>query len=218
MHNKLANSHLPAKPYKIGLAVPVRELHEGHQQEILQHLISLNPEDRRLRFGSQTSDEVIHQYVERLNFNTDAVFGCFDDQLNLVAMAHLAYLPKTADQAQAAEFGVSVLPSGRSQGIGSALLARAAVHARNTNIETLFVHCLANNRAMMHLAQKAGMQVEYAFGDADAYLKLPPANHSTRVEEAANEQWGDFDYAIKRTLKRANQAWWWLLGKPIKTL
>ncbi len=27
----------------------------------------------------------------------------------------------------------------------------------------------------MHLAQKAGMIVEYAYGDADACLKLPPA-------------------------------------------
>lgn len=218
MHNKSANNYLPAKPYKIGLAVPVRELHEGHQKEILQHLLSLNPEDRRLRFGSQTADAVISQYVEHLNFDKDTVFGCFDAELKLVGMAHLAYLPKSADEAKAAEFGVSVLPSGRSQGIGTALLARAAVHARNTNIETLFVHCLANNRAMMHLAQKAGMKVEYAFGDADAYLKLAPANHGTRVEEAANEQWGGFDYAIKGSLKRANQAWWWLLGKPIKTL
>ena len=197
------------------LAVPVRELHAGHRDEILSHLLLLNEEDRRLRFGTQTPDEVIHHYVEGLDFNRDKVFGSFDSQLNLIGMAHLAYLPKLKGQPQAAEFGVSVLPDGRGQGIGTALLARASMHSRNTRIETLFVHCLANNRAMMHLAQKAGMRVEYAYGDADAYLKLPPANPSTIVEEAANEQWADFDYALKENFKRSRDAWSWLLGKPV---
>jgi hypothetical protein len=68
---------------------------------------------------------------------------------------------------------------------------------------------------MMHLAQKAGMRVEYAYGDADAYLKLPPANPGTIVEEAANEQWADFDYALKENLKRSNAMWSWFLGKRV---
>jgi RimJ/RimL family protein N-acetyltransferase len=215
MHNKLANSHLPSKPYAAGSVVPVRELHAAHRERILQHLLQLNEEDRRLRFGTQTPDEVIHRYVENLNFNRDAIFGSFDSQLNLIGMAHLAYLPETKGQPLAAEFGVSVLPNGRGQGIGTALLARASVHSRNTRIEILFVHCLANNRAMMHLAQKAGMLVEYAYGDADAYLKLPPANSGTIVEEAANEQWADFDYALKQNFKRSNDVWSWFLGKPV---
>jgi len=67
---------------------------------------------------------------------------------------------------------------------------------------------------MMHLAQKTGMNVEYAYGDADAYLTLPPANPGTIVEEAVNEQWADFDYALKENWKRSNEAWWWFLGRP----
>jgi RimJ/RimL family protein N-acetyltransferase len=215
MHNKLANIHSPSKLYAAGQVVPVRELHIGHRAQILRHLLLLNDEDRRLRFGTQTPDEVIHRYVEALNFNRDAVFGSFDSQLSLIGMAHLAYLPKIKGQPNAAEFGVSVLPDGRGQGIGTALLARASVHSRNTRMEILFVHCLANNKAMMHLAQKAGMSVEYAYGDADAYLKLPPANSGTIVEEAANEQWADFDYALKENLKRSNEVWSWFLGKPV---
>jgi len=215
MHNNnLANDHLSTQPYMAGKAVPVRELHAGHRSEILNHLLQLGAEDRRLRFGTQTPDEVIHHYVESLNFNRDAVFGVFDHDLRLIGMAHLAYLPEIKEQAHAAEFGVSVLPEGRAQGLGTALLQRSAVHSRNSNIQTLYVHCLANNKAMMHLAQKAGMTVEYAYGDADAYLKLPPANSGTIVEEAANEQWADFDYALKENLKLANQAWWWFLGRP----
>jgi RimJ/RimL family protein N-acetyltransferase len=214
MHNKLANGHLPSKPYTAGQAIPVRELHAGHKDEILNHLLQLNDEDRRLRFGTQTPDEVISHYVEHLDFNKDTVFGIFNDDLKLIGMAHLAYLPESKNQARAAEFGVSVLPEGRAQGLGTALLQRSAVHSRNTRIETLYVHCLASNKAMMHLAQKAGMRVEYAYGDADAYLKLSPASPATIVEEAANEQWADLDYAMKSNLKKTNQAWWWLLGRP----
>ena len=214
MYNKLASKHLPRKPYLKGRAVPVRELNTGHREEILQHLLQLNEEDRRLRFGTQTPDEVIQRYVEHLDFNKDTIFGCFNLNLKLIGMAHLAYLPEIKGQVRAAEFGVSVLPEGRSQGFGTALLQRSAVHSRNTRIETLYVHCLTSNKAMMHLAQKAGMSIEYAHGDADAYLKLPPANPSTIVEEAANEQWADMDYALKQNLKRSNQAWWWFLGRP----
>jgi RimJ/RimL family protein N-acetyltransferase len=214
MHNKLARKHLPLKPYMARQAVPVRELHAGHREEILQHFLQLDDEDRRLRFGTQTPDEVIRRYVEGLDFNKDAIFGIFDLNLKLIGMAHLAYLPQTKGKARSAEFGVSVLPEGRAQGLGTALLQRSAVHARNTRIEVLYVHCLSNNKAMMHLAQKAGMTVEYAHGDADAYLKLPPASPTTIVQEAANEQWADLDYAWKANLKRSNEAWWWFLGRP----
>ena len=214
MHNKLANSHLPASPYTAGQAVPVRELHAGYREQVLNHLLQLNEEDRRLRFGTQTPNEVICHYVERLDFNKDVIFAVFDLDLKLIGMAHLAYLPKIKGQVRAAEFGVSVLPEGRGQGIGTALLERSAVHARNTHIETLYVHCLANNKAMMHLAQKAGMTVEHTYGDADACLKLTPANPATIAQEAANEQWAGMDYALKENLKRSNEAWWWFLGRP----
>jgi RimJ/RimL family protein N-acetyltransferase len=214
MHNKLESKHLPYKPHLARQVVPVRELHAGHREKILQHLLQLDEEDRRLRFGTQTPDEVIRRYVEGLDFNKDAVFGIFDLNLKLIGMAHLAYLPRSKGKPRSAEFGVSVLPEGRAQGLGTALLERSAVHSRNTRVEILYVHCLSNNKAMMHLAQKAGMTVEYAYGDADAYLKLPPASPATIVQEAANEQWADLDYAWKANLKRSNEAWWWFLGKP----
>jgi RimJ/RimL family protein N-acetyltransferase len=182
MHNKLANGNPAYGPYAASFAVPVRELYAGHSSQILRHLLLLNEEDRRLRFGTQTPNEVIERYVESLDFSKDALFGSFDSQLRLVGMAHLAYLPQVKGQAMAAEFGVSVLPNSRGQGIGTTLLARAAVHSRNTSIETLYVHCLVNNKAMMHLAQKAGMHVLYAYGDADACLKLQPANSGTMAE------------------------------------
>jgi GNAT superfamily N-acetyltransferase len=215
MHKKLVGTRLLNESYRASLTVPVCELHAGHRPEILSHLLLLNAKDRRLRFGTHTANEVIHAYVERLDFGRDTVFGCFDSKLALAGIAHLAYLPQLTGQALAAEFGVSVLPKDRGRGIGTALLARASVHSRNTRIETLFVHCLANNHVMMHLTKKAGMLVKHAYGDADASLQLEPACPSTIVEEARNKQWADFDYALKENFKRTSALWSWFLGKPV---
>jgi RimJ/RimL family protein N-acetyltransferase len=190
----------------------VRELDDTHRTAALRHFLSLESDDRHLRFGSPTSDAVIERYVANLNFIQDALFGIFNDALDLVGMAHLAYVPYPNDGIRSAEFGVSVLHDSRHQGLGAALLARAAVHARNTHIDTLFVHCLAKNTAMMHLAQKLGMRVEFAYGDADAYLILPPANAQSILNEASQEHMADLDYALKANLKQSKQIWRWFYG------
>ena len=199
----------------LGSRPQVRELHAGHRDDVLKHFLLLGDEDRRLRFGSPTADAVIERYVTKLDFARDTLLGIFDANLDLIGLAHLAYLPEIDGKARAAEFGVSVLPQGRHLGLGTALLERAAIHSRNTRVKTLFVHCLANNKAMMHLAQKLGMKVEFAYGDADAYLVLPPASPSSILAEAAQEHIADFDYALKANLKQSHEAWRWLFGTPL---
>ncbi len=195
----------------------VRELDDTHRAAVLRHFLTLEADDRHLRFGSPTSDAVIERYVANLNFSRDALFGVFNDALDLVGIAHLAYVPPEKDSQRSAEFGVSVLHDSRHRGLGAALLARAAVHARNTHIDTLFVHCLAKNKAMMHLAQKLGMRVEFAYGDADAYLILPPANAQSILHEASQEQMADLDYALKANLKQSKQIWRWFYGMQSQT-
>ena len=190
----------------------VRELDDSHRAALLLHFLTLEADDRHLRFGSPTSDAVIERYVANLNFSRDALFGVFNDALDLVGIAHLAYVPSAKDSPRSAEFGVSVLHDSRHRGLGAALLSRAAIHARNTHIDTLFVHCLAKNTAMMHLAQKLGMRVEFAYGDADAYLILPPANAQSILHEASQEQMADLDYALKANLKQSKQIWRWFYG------
>ena len=208
--------HISANAFASGRAATppplVRELDDTHRAAALSHFLALEAEDRHLRFGSPTSDAIIERYVANLNFNRDALFGVFNDALDLVGIAHLAYVPSTNDGTRSAEFGVSVLHDDRHRGLGAALLARAAVHTRNTHIDTLFVHCLAKNKAMMHLAHKLGMRVEFAYGDADAYLILPPANAQSILHEASQEHMADLDYALKANLKQSKQIWRWFYG------
>jgi hypothetical protein len=42
------------------------------------------------------------------------------------------------------------------------------------------------------------MKIEYAYGSADAYLTLPPADQTSIITEMLQEQAAAFDYAIKR--------------------
>jgi GNAT superfamily N-acetyltransferase len=92
---------------------PVRELTSLHRTAYEQHLLALGPQDRRLRFGTPPADSVVRAYVARIDFERDALFGVFSDDLTLVGAAHLA---RGEDHA---ELGVSVLPEHRGRGIAA---------------------------------------------------------------------------------------------------
>ena len=183
----------------------VRELHAGHRERIRTHLLSLCEEDRMLRFGMIATDTTISEYVDSINFARDSVFAVFDEKLELLGMAHLAYQPVAKNGSVTAEFGVSVSEEGRGFGVGSALFERAFIHGRNTKVDVLYVHCLSSNAAMMHIARKAGMTVEFAYGEADAYLRLPPGDKSSLIAEAKQEQAAEIDYTIKESVHKAKR-------------
>jgi len=182
----------------------VRELTAIDRDRLLTHFLSLDEDDRLLRFGQIVPDHVIENYVRAIDFTRDTVFGVFNGQLQLTGVGHLAYLPVEGDK-RTAEFGVSVLESARGQGIGSKLFERAAIRSRNTHVTMLYMHCLSRNSTMMHIAKKAGMKIEYAYGEADAYLTLPPADQTSIIAEMLQEQAAVFDYALKRQARQASK-------------
>lgn len=184
--------------------VLVRELSSGDRERLLKHFLALDEDDRLLRFGQIVPDRVIENYVANIDFSRDTVFGVFDDQLVLVGVGHLAYLPDEGNK-RTAEFGVSVTESARGRGVGSRLFERAAIRSRNTHVSMLYMHCLSRNSTMMHIAKKSGMKIEYAYGEADAYLSLTPADQGSILTEMLQEQAAVFDYAIKRQTRRASQ-------------
>jgi GNAT superfamily N-acetyltransferase len=195
--------------------VRVKELSERDRRRLLMHFLELGDDDRLLRFGSVLPDELITRYVQKLDFSRDAVFGVYDDNLRLQGVGHLAFASKESmpflsdatDKHRIAEFGVSVAATARGLGIGSKLFERAAIHCRNEDIDTLYMHCLSSNQTMIHIAHKAGMKIQRAYGEADAYLKLTPANAGTMLQEAMEEQVAAFDYTVKANTKAALK-WW----------
>lgn len=177
---------------------PIRSLGPQHRARIRTHLLALGPDDRYLRFGYATNDDHIARYVERLDFDRDEVFGVFNRRLDIIAMAHLAFLTSGAEPPAGAEFGVSVLPHGRGRGIGSRLFERAGLHARNRGIDTLIVHALSENLAMLKIARQAGAQVGREGPDATAILQLPPEDLGSHWSQVLAQRAGDLDYGFKR--------------------
>jgi GNAT superfamily N-acetyltransferase len=181
------------------MQIPIRELWASERPELYEHFLSLGADDRRLRFGAKLGDATVREYVARIDFGHDAVFGVLDDELRLLGVAHVARSPAFA------ELGVSVLESFRGRGIGGALLARAHMRARNWGMGALFMHCLTENAAMMRLARRQGMDIVTQAGEADAWLRLAPADAASHFGEVFEQRVALLDYALKSQVANARR-------------
>ena len=189
--------------------IPIRSLSPRHRERIVAHLLALPADDRYLRFGYAAGDEQVSRYVAGLDFERDEVFGVFNRKLELIALAHLAYPPElspaappplgaTAAIAGAAEFGGSVAAHARGRGYGARLFEHAMLHARNRGLDTLFIHALSENTAMLRIARKAGARVERAGSETDAFLKLPHDTLASQVEQWVGQGAAEIDYRLKQ--------------------
>ncbi len=180
--------------------IPVKELAQDELPFITAHLIALEPEDRRLRFGQHVGDAAIAKYCATIDFEKDGVFGIYDEELQLRAFCHLAVIEHPT--IKVGELGLSIHADFRGHGIGTLLFDRGTIHARNAGIERIFVHCLMENRAMRHIAEKGGMTLELSDGEVDAHLRLRPSNPGTVLREAVHEQLAVLDFLFKQQIAR----------------
>ena len=178
----------------------VTELSLIHRSSLLRHFLALDGDDRRLRFGIAPSDTSVRTYVARIDFERDALFGVFDDELALAGVAHVARAREHA------ELGVSVLRPHRNRGLGGALLMRAALRTRNWGLRALFMHCLRENETMMHIARKQSMRIVTESTEANAWLGLPPADAASHFGEVFVQRVALFDYALKAQLASTRRA------------
>ena len=159
-------------------------LRDGSRDALRAHFAALGPEDRRLRFGAALPDEALAAYVARIDFDADGVFAVHDDALRVVAVVHVALAGATA------ELGLSVLPGWRGRGVGDALLRRAVTWLRNRGTLSVYVHCIAENAAMLHLARKNGMRIVWSGAESDGRLELAPPDPTSFAQEWLDDQRG----------------------------
>ena len=175
----------------------VARLRDSERESLAAHFIALDGEDRRLRFGTSIADEALRAYTDRIDFDTDGVFAVHDDGTEIVASVHVAFTGESA------ELGLSVLPGHRGLGLGAALFTRAVTHLRNRGAREVFVHCLAENGAMMHLARKHRMGIVHGGSEADARLAVDPPDAFTMYDEWTR----DFLGASVQSFARYAAAW-----------
>ena len=183
--------------------IPTTRLRGSDKAALLHHFLQLDPEDRRLRFGAPIDDDRVRDYVKRLDMGHDGLFAVHDDALDIVAAVHVALGDSDA------ELGLSVLPHWRSLGVGNALVARAVVFLRNRGVRGVFVHCLAENAAMLHIARKNRMQLQHFGGEANARLALQPPTPDSYLTEWLEDQRGTTVKSIRQNRRNARALLGW---------
>ena len=73
-----------------------------------------------------------------------------------------------------AEAAFSVETDWQSHGVGSALLERTLLTARNRGIRHLHMACLADNRRMQQLARKFDAELSFDFGSVVGEVRIAP--------------------------------------------
>ena len=124
--------------------------------QLADHAVS-----RRNRFGGAVADEFIANYAE-LSRGLDAVMHGFFVEGVLRGVAELR--PLGDGFAHEAEAAFSIEKPWQSHGVGSALLRRTLLAARNRNFRLLHMACLAENRRMQQLARKFDAELSFDFG------------------------------------------------------
>lgn len=173
----------------------IAQLGPHHRARVLRHLRDLPAQDLWLRFGYAVTDDALRRYVRHLHFTRDAVFGIFDDAAELLALGHLGF-DKSA-KSKTAEFGLSVLPSARREGLGLRLLQRAEMHARNRGAKQLIMTYMPENDALKSLALRAGMHLHEDPSEPRAYLGLETPSAASLMDETFSEMLAAVDLGFR---------------------
>jgi GNAT superfamily N-acetyltransferase len=138
----------------------IRKLWIGETAKYREHVLRLDPESRRNRFAGGVSDEFVRNYID-LTTGLDAVVHGFFVGDTMRAGAELR--PLGLRFPRQAEAAISVEKPWQSHGVGSALLQRTLLAARNRGFRHLHMACLAENRRMQQLARKFDAELSFDF-------------------------------------------------------
>ncbi|HEY5067838.1 MAG TPA: GNAT family N-acetyltransferase [Xanthobacteraceae bacterium] len=139
----------------------IRKLWIGETDQYREHLLRLDPPSRRSRFGGAVSDTYVANYADR-SLTLDAIMhGCFIGGVLRAAAELRPFGARAPNQAEAA---LSVEKPWQSHGVGSALLSRTLLAARNRGFRLLHMACLAENLRMQQLARKFDAELSFDFG------------------------------------------------------
>jgi len=137
-----------------------------------------------LRFGGYASAAQIAAYGERLDWSRALVVGYVTGG-EVRGLGQLE--PIGAGRPRSAELAVSVERPFQSRGIGTALLRRLVVAARNRLIERLYMICLMDNGRAVRMARRLDGALRFDDGEAQARIEPPWPTPWSWLEEALLE-------------------------------
>ena len=142
----------------------IRKLWDVETDAYRDHLLRLDPESRRNRFSGSIADETIRSFAATARGPDVIVHGFFvEGVLRGAADLHIVR-PLNLRLAEAA---FSIERPWQSPRVGSALLERTLLSARNRGVKQVQVSCLPQNKRMQQLARK--FEATFTF-DYDAII------------------------------------------------
>lgn len=176
----------------------VRKLWYTELNKYRDHLLRLDEESRRLRFGMNVGDAFIENYSRRIADMKSIVYAFIEDG-EVRAAAELRPLGEA--YSAEAEAAFSVEKNHQDIGIGTELLGRIIRAARNRGITRLYMNCLAENRRMQRIAKKYEAELTFEHGEVIGQLKPVTPNYFSIWREAVEDEMG-FVMAVLDLQKR----------------
>lgn len=165
----------------------IRKLWVSESALLREHLLRLDPESRRSRFGSPVNRFFIEQYASRAVSSESVVHGFFVDGTLRGAAELRGYGKPFPSEAEAA---LSIEREWQDHGVGSELLDRTILAARNRGIHTIYMNCLAENRRMQAIAKKHEASLRFRADDVVGEVVNPRATPATVLREMIADGYG----------------------------
>ena len=161
--------------------------------ELKAHLCRLDPQERGLRFFASVNDGFINRHVDGIDWDHATVVGAF-------RAGHLVGAAELLATAEGAELAVSVDHDIQHEGVGTELVGRALLAARNRGIRHVTVEYLSRNNPIRRIAARFKPQLHAGGGGIVADITVPTPNNASLLREIAGEAWGWFwDFADRLT-------------------
>ena len=159
----------------------IRKLWIGETDAYRDHLLRLDHESRHRRFSGAVSDEVIARHAATAKGLDVVVYGFFVDGV----LRGAAELRQTGSLfSHEAEAAFSIEQPWQSHGVGTGLLERTLLTARNRGIKALRMDCLAENHRMQQLARKFDAEFSFDFGSVVGEVDPPHSTMLSLMREA----------------------------------
>lgn len=164
------------------ITVVYRKLAPEDGESLRRHYYRHHFDDLRLRFCGVLSERALAEYCERFDWKHKIVIGAEHAGV-LRGVAELA-LPRK-DGAQTAELALSVERQFQNRGIGTELLRRGLLVARNRLVPAVSMTMLAENGRMHALATRHFADITSGQGETEALLWQAWPDSLSVIEELA---------------------------------
>lgn len=142
---------------------------------IVEHLIKLSPEDRRMRFFHAVRDDGLKSYLDKIS-KDDEIFITMDTISGSMKVTGFLHVAALGDGSY--EIGVTVDADHRKSGIAGQLFDRALMFLKGNGCKKLYINCLSSNTAMQKIVKRYKMDVKRDKDDPTTSTAVVEMNQS----------------------------------------